>query len=541
MKRYRFAAPIVLLMLVTTTVFADFNYSTDYLNERTVIKGTTASAGEFVTVRVYCPNKDENSSVENALLFNDQCVAENGMYEIPFSYSGAENGLYEVSVRESGTDKIYTKKIRLVPKAEYTESVSKLNAAAQKSPEDFKNEFEIYGNVFDTDENLKNGASFGEAIKEFGESVKAKPLKDNDNRLNDKRLNSYVVLKAVKSGDIKNVVGLIDYLQLNEKFTLDLTKVCKSDAASEYFTARLANTASLIPEEPEKAWYEALILTTARYGNDGELRNVTEKYGAETGMQLSAINGSAYAKAIGHDYGSISELNEALKNPKDGEGPTTPGNRPSAPGNSGNSGKSGIITSGTGSNKLPEIKARFIDLNTVDWAYEAIMSLADKGIINGKTENEFYPDWRITREEFVKLLVCSAGLENRQYTDGHFSDVNKNEWYSKYVNIAYENNICKGNGDGTFGAGSEITRQDMAVMIYNFLKADGESIGSADAFADDADISDYARTAVYTLAESRIINGMNDNKFAPKENATRAQTAVIIYRAYERISGVTER
>ena len=58
----------------------------------------------------------------------------------------------------------------------------------------------------------------------------------------------------------------------------------------------------------------------------------------------------------------------------------------------------------------------FVDLNTVEWAYEAIMALADNGIVNGKTDNEFYPNDKVTREEFAKLLVCMARLENSAIT-----------------------------------------------------------------------------------------------------------------------------
>ena len=167
------------------------------------------------------------------------------------------------------------------------------------------------------------------------------------------------------------------------------------------------------------------------------------------------------------------------------------------------------------------------------------MALADNGIINGKTDNEFYPNDKVTREEFAKLLVCMARLENSAYSNDHFTDVGADAWYSRYVNIAYENGICNGIGGGYFGVGKEITRQDMSVMVHNLLKSNHESMNPLHTeFADDEDISDYAKPAVSSLSAMGVINGVGDNMFAPKDNATRAQAAVIIYAAYKRMNGV---
>lgn len=87
-----------------------------------------------------------------------------------------------------------------------------------------------------------------------------------------------------------------------------------------------------------------------------------------------------------------------------------------------------------------------------------------------------------------------------------------------------------------FGIGSNITREDMAVIAYRTavvcgLMEDGER-ESEFVFEDDAQISDYAKTAVYRLAEEEIINGVGDDYFAPKSNLTRAQAAKIIYGVY---------
>ena len=96
--------------------------------------------------------------------------------------------------------------------------------------------------------------------------------------------------------------------------------------------------------------------------------------------------------------------------------------------------------------------------------------------------------------------------------------------------------IVGGIGDGLFGTGRNITRQDMAVMIYKALTAKGVGLeAGALAFSDSAAVSDYAKDAVAALANAEIINGQGDNTFNPNGEATRAEAASIIYGMYKRI------
>lgn len=540
MRKYRFTACLIAALLSTSTVFADFNYSADYSDERVVISGVTSTETEEVSVQVYKSDAG-NISDSNSILFNDQCTSVGGKYEIPFRYDGAENGMYEINVRESGTDKIYTKKIKLVPKQEYITAISELNNAAQTSEQAFIDAFNTYGNVFDIDEELKKGKSFQDSVKKLAAGVKDNQMNAQNNQMNDKSVNTYVVLNAVKESEIKNVTGYLDYLQQDDVFIDYLSKICTSDAKAEYLTSKLKNVAAFGIDGADKSLREALILTAARHSNVGALKTLVEKYGTDVGIQLSSIKSYAYSSVSGKDYDSAAELNTALKNAKDPNGGT--GGTGTGTGSSGNkqnsTGSTGVTLPGTGKAEVPEINARFIDLNSVEWAYEAIMALADNGIVNGKTDNEFYPNDKVTREEFAKLLVCMAKLENSEYSSDHFTDVGADAWYSKYVNIAYENGICNGIGNGNFGVGNEITRQDMAVMVHNLLKSANEAINPLyTEFADDEDISDYAKPAVSSLSAMGIINGVGDNMFAPKDNATRAQAAVIIYAAYKRMKGV---
>ena len=171
----------------------------------------------------------------------------------------------------------------------------------------------------------------------------------------------------------------------------------------------------------------------------------------------------------------------------------------------------------------------FKDVTGSHWAKESVESLAKKGIVNGKTDDMFCPDEPIKREEFVKLIVGAAGLELRGGNDS-FTDTDKSEWYSKYLFAAYNAGLITGREDGSFGIGETLTRQDMAAMVYRVLSKNSQSadVTNKPDFEDYDSISEYARESVAALSQLGIINGMDNNRFAPSATATRAQAAQII-------------
>ena len=159
-----------------------------------------------------------------------------------------------------------------------------------------------------------------------------------------------------------------------------------------------------------------------------------------------------------------------------------------------------------------------------------ILALADRSIINGVADDRFEPARNITREEFVKILVGALGASDRGYTGNKFVDATDNDWFVKYINIAAELGVVKGIGDGMFGTGRNITRQDMAVMLYKALEYRNVSMASDGfVFDDDAQIADYAKPAVSALHNMGAINGVTETTFEPLGLATRAQAAKIIY------------
>ena len=203
---------------------------------------------------------------------------------------------------------------------------------------------------------------------------------------------------------------------------------------------------------------------------------------------------------------------------------TTSGGGPSiiAPGHTG-----AVTTPNTNTNYKPD----FQDLDSVEWARTAINGLAMRGMINGRDQYTFDPNANITRAEYCQILMGAINALNAK-GESTFADVPSTAWYYNAVSVASQLGIVSGYGDGNFGPNDLITRQDMALMTYKTAKIMNKSLEPVNAeitFEDSHEISDYAFEAVMTLQKAGIINGMTDTTFEPHSNATRAQSAKVIF------------
>ncbi|WP_214627177.1 S-layer homology domain-containing protein [Paenibacillus agaridevorans] len=184
-----------------------------------------------------------------------------------------------------------------------------------------------------------------------------------------------------------------------------------------------------------------------------------------------------------------------------------------------------------------ENSVSFDDTASVDaWAGRAIEVIAAKGVIHGKLEGQFDPSAKVTRAQFAKMLVRALDLNN-QAAKEKFADVEDDAWYAPYIAAASENGIIYGRSATRFDPHAEVTRAEMATMVARGLKAtsgatDIEDVEKAlQAFADAEQINETLKQGVAFAAEHSIVVG-NGGKFAPNASATRAQAAVIIYRAF---------
>ena len=189
---------------------------------------------------------------------------------------------------------------------------------------------------------------------------------------------------------------------------------------------------------------------------------------------------------------------------------------------------------------IPEDKKynSFTDIDSVPWAKESIKYLVDKNILVGTSVDTFEPDRAITREEFIKMLTKAFKIEDATATT-NFTDVNEGSWYYQYVSAAYGKGIVKGIDSDNFGVGRPITREQVCTIIYRaveMLSIKMENMRNGAEFTDKDKIASYAQSAVDSLYNAGIIDGMDDNTFKPDEKTTRAMAAKIIYNALERSS-----
>ena len=173
----------------------------------------------------------------------------------------------------------------------------------------------------------------------------------------------------------------------------------------------------------------------------------------------------------------------------------------------------GLVVSGQ--NKVEEVIVSkpegFSDLDGVAWAKDAIDYLYKRKIVSGVGEDKFDPDGIVTREAFTKMTVDALGVHNSNAVS-HFEDVKEGMWYTSYVASGAESGIIAGISETLFGTGMSITREDVSVIIARAAAKKNLSLKDADEsfkFADDSEISDYAKESVYKLYASGIISGMD--------------------------------
>lgn len=156
------------------------------------------------------------------------------------------------------------------------------------------------------------------------------------------------------------------------------------------------------------------------------------------------------------------------------------------------------------------------------WAEQAIQKLAEKNIINGYKDNTFKPNNKITKAEFITLLIKAFDLQGEQ--NNPFKDT-KTHWAKEMISIAYSNKIINKNASNTFSPDKYITREEMAVMLNNLLKLNNPKNIN---FKDKKDISSWSMEAISSLNANNIMSGYQNNTFRPKGYSSRAEAVNVI-------------
>ncbi|MEO2202905.1 S-layer homology domain-containing protein [Paenibacillus pabuli] len=167
------------------------------------------------------------------------------------------------------------------------------------------------------------------------------------------------------------------------------------------------------------------------------------------------------------------------------------------------------------------------------FAQDAIQKLAETGIINGQGDGKFNPTGKINRQDFAIILAKALGLNVESApVQPTFSDIPADSYSYRYVEAATKAGLIKGLGNGTFGLGKNLSREDMAVLFarsLNYTAGADITIGKASQlkFTDANSIADYAKDAVATAVELGLINGNRNGTFNPQGSASREQVAMV--------------
>ncbi len=177
----------------------------------------------------------------------------------------------------------------------------------------------------------------------------------------------------------------------------------------------------------------------------------------------------------------------------------------------------------------------FTDIHN-HWAADNILFAASRGLLSGTSDTTFSPGTGMTRGMFVTALGRLAGINPDSYKTGKFTDVKADAYYAPYVNWAAQTGIVTGVTATTFAPDTNINRELMAVIMKNYAAKLGYDLPQtlkAVTFADNANISSWAKDAVRAMQQAGILAGKNGNKFDPKGTATRAEVATVLRRFVE--------
>lgn len=326
--------------------------------------------------------------------------------------------------------------------------------------------------------------------------------------------------------------------EYSEKELTDYLNTVRSGAA---FSQKLTAATGLDSVEKIKdCLYESALLSVIAEKRSSVVQDMVLKFASLFNLDETAYNAlsaskqsSCFESITGHSYATYeaagTALAAAIKSASSGTGGTASGSTSSG-GGGGGRGSSLIVSSPAKTDVADDEKATlstgFNDCREGHWAYRAVTLLAERGIISGRSTTSFAPDDNVTRAEFIKMITTAMSLSAG---DGAvpFVDVAADSWYAPYAAMAYREGLVLGDDAKCFKPNENITREDMASILYRALKVTEE--GSGVSFADKDQISDYAVAAVGYFSQKGLINGMDGGKFAPKAAATRAQAAQMLY------------
>ncbi len=177
-------------------------------------------------------------------------------------------------------------------------------------------------------------------------------------------------------------------------------------------------------------------------------------------------------------------------------------------------------------------KVSFKDVAEDAWYSDAVEFIAARGITTGTGSRIYSPEAKLTRGEFLVMMMRSYGISPDTNPADNFTDAGS-AYYTGYLAVAKRLGISDGVGNKMFAPGKEITRQEMFTLLYNTLKKIGglpnrDSGKTLSSFGDEGQVASWAKDAMTLFIRSGIVDG-SGGKLSPAETTTRAQMAQVLY------------
>lgn len=179
---------------------------------------------------------------------------------------------------------------------------------------------------------------------------------------------------------------------------------------------------------------------------------------------------------------------------------------------------------------------QFSDVDEDAWYAQMVNEFSAQSIINGYEDGAFRPDCNVTRAEFAIMLfkyIDGMSISTEDTMTIVFSDVNEDAWYYEAVMTLANYGVINGYPNGTFWPDKEITREEIAYILYKFVGPLGirEEAAPEDAYIFYPDVlaDRWSADAINFLTYYRVVHGYPNGTFGPENNATRAEAVAFLY------------
>lgn len=179
----------------------------------------------------------------------------------------------------------------------------------------------------------------------------------------------------------------------------------------------------------------------------------------------------------------------------------------------------------------------FLDIDSIAWYCNAVKYVVENGIMSGTGTYTFEPNTTLSRGMIAQMLYALEGKPNVSGT-GYFNDVPVNAWFAQAAAWAQSKGIITGYDNGNFGPNDPLTREQLALILYNYAKTKGygtSAAGNLSQFVDGSSTSVWAQEGMAWAVGAGLLSGRDGNMLCPTGTATRAEVAQIMMNFCENV------